>query len=87
MKPVSLHPFSFLAGSGLAVIALVGMGQKATPAAAGNAAPSFEYRIVGDVEAKELAKLADEGWDYAGYLGTGVKGSGNDETLWRRPAK
>jgi hypothetical protein len=26
-------------------------------------------------------------WEYAGYLGEGTRGSSNDETLWRRPAK
>ncbi len=82
MPPTRLHPLSFLSGCALALIAFVALGQKAA-----SPAPSFEYRVVDDVDAKELAKLAGEGWDYAGYLGTGVKGSGNDETLWRRPAK
>ena len=86
MKPVRLHPFSFLAGCALALLAFTAMAQKAAaPAAAASA--SAEYKIVDDVEAKDLARLASEGWEYAGYLGTGVKGSGNDETLWRKSSK
>jgi hypothetical protein len=82
MSPTRLHPLSLLSGCALALLVFVALGQKdPTPTT------SFEYRVVDDVDAKELAKLAGEGWDYAGYLGTGVKGSGNDETLWRRPAK
>lgn len=82
MKSVKLQPFSLLAGCALTLLAVVAMAQKAAPSA-----PSFEYRIVDDVDAKELAKLADEGWEFGGYIGTGVKGSGNDETLWRRSSK
>ncbi len=82
MKSVRLQPLSFLAGCALTLLAFVAMGQKASAPA-----PHLEYRVVDDVEAKELARLADEGWEFAGYLGTGVKGSGNDETLWQRPAK
>ena len=56
----------------------------------GHASPSqitWEYKIVNDVTDSEAAKLAADGWEYAGYLGEGTKGSSNDETLWKRPAK
>ena len=76
------HLTSLMAGAGIALITCVALGQK--PAAP---RPSLEYRIIEDVQAEDLNKLADQGWEYAGYLGQGVKGDGNDETLWRRPQK
>lgn len=82
MRSPHLHSRSFLAGCGLALVVLLGMGQKASPSA-----PRLEYRIANDVQDKDLAQLAEEGWEYAGYLGEGVKGTGNDETLWRRPVQ
>lgn len=82
MKPMSIHPLSVLAGCGIAVLALFAMGQApASPAA------KWEYKIVEDVGASDLSQLAEEGWDFAGYLGAGKKGASNDETLWKRPAK
>jgi len=82
MSSLRFHPSSLLAGAGLTLIAFLSLGQKAA-----TSGPSVEYRIVADVEAKDLVKLAEEGWEFAGYLGQGIKGSGNDETLWRRPVK
>jgi hypothetical protein len=82
MKSVQLHPLSLLAGCALALVVTLGAG-----AAPASAPSEWEYRIVDDVEASDLAKLADEGWEFAGYLGQGVKGTGNDETLWKRAAK
>lgn len=76
------HLTSLMAGAGIALITCVALGQK--PAAP---RPSIEYRILDDVQADDLNKLADQGWEFAGYLGQGVKGTGNDETLWRRQAK
>lgn len=68
-----------LVGLGLVLGATRAPGQAAAPAQA-----RYEHRIVQDVSAAELAELAGEGWEYVGYLGQGVKGEGNDETLWRR---
>jgi hypothetical protein len=82
MKAVRLHPFSLIAGGGLALIAFVAMGQApATPA------PAWEYKIVEDVSESDAKRLASEGWEFAGYLGEGKRGVSNDETLWRRPSK
>jgi hypothetical protein len=80
MNQRSPAPKFLLAGFGLALLVTYALGQAAPPAKA-----HFEYRIVQDVSAAELTQLANEGWEYAGYLGEGVKGQGNDETLWRRP--
>lgn len=76
--------------AGLGLVGLVGyaVGQVAAPASGPAVAPAkavHEYRIVQDVGPSELATLAAEGWEYAGYLGEGFKGRENDETLWRRP--
>jgi hypothetical protein len=73
-----LHAPSLFAGFGLAVVVFLGMGQIPMPQS------NAHYRIVDDVRAAELEKLADEGWEFEGYLGRGVKGADNDETLWRR---
>ena len=85
MKPLSIHPLSVLAGCGVAVLALVSMGQQGPAPSA--PAQKWEYKIVEDIDASALARLAEEGWDYAGYLGAGTKGASNDETLWKRSAK
>jgi len=82
MKAMSIQPLSVLAGCGITVLALLAMGQ-----APASTAPKLEYRIVEDIDASDLSKLAEEGWDYAGYLGAGKKGASNDETLWKRAAK
>lgn len=82
MKSTRMHPLSFLAGCGLALVAFVAMGL------AGSASDqSWEYKIANDVTDKDLAQLANEGWEFAGYLGEGTRGSSNDETLWKRPSK
>jgi hypothetical protein len=47
----------------------------------------YEYRVIEDVEGPALNGLAEQGWEFAGYLGQGVKGVGNDQTLWRRPTR
>lgn len=76
MKLPRLHLPSLLTGLGLGVLALVTLS---------NSAPvrAVDYKIVDDVDEKDLADLAKDGWEYAGYLGQGTKGSGNDQTLWR----
>ena len=74
MKSAHLHPTSFLAGCGIALTAFALMAQKPTAPAT---AP-YEFRIVDDPEQEDLTKLAGEGWDFAGYLGQGKKGSGNE---------
>jgi hypothetical protein len=67
MKSVQLQPFSLVAGCVLTVVASLVAGAAAVPAV-----PEQEYRIVDDVEDSELSKLADEGWEFAGYLGQGM---------------
>jgi hypothetical protein len=84
MKIISFGPASFLAG-GVAALAITALAQTPSPSAA--AASKWEYQIVEDVERDRLSELSREGWEYAGYLGIGVKGGGNDQTLWRRAAK
>jgi hypothetical protein len=82
MKSVQVHPPSLLAGCLLAGLAFLSMSQSPVPAA-----QVFEYKIAVDVNDKELAKLAGEGWEFAGYLGQSSRGVGTDETLWKRPSK
>jgi hypothetical protein len=79
MKNVRLHPLSFLAGLGLAAVAFVGLGLRSGPVA-----DEWEYRIENDVDAKDVDGLARDGWEFAGYLGSGIKSADNDETLWRK---
>ncbi|HEX6883578.1 MAG TPA: hypothetical protein VF530_09370 [Planctomycetota bacterium] len=68
-----------LVALGLALPLTFALGQAAAPAKV-----TYEYRIVEDVESAELVRLGSEGWEFAGYLGQGKKGTGSDETLWRR---
>jgi hypothetical protein len=82
MKLARPHPRSFFAGAGLALVAFLAMGQAASPKG-----PAWEYKIVDDVNSDKANELARDNWEYAGYLGEGTRGSSNDETLWRRPAK
>ncbi len=82
MKSLQLHPASLLAGFGTAALALVVMSQKPAPSA-----PKWEHQVVSDVSIEVAQRLANEGWEYVGYLGTGTLGASNDETLWRKPAK
>ncbi|TAH38076.1 MAG: hypothetical protein EYC70_05490 [Planctomycetota bacterium] len=86
---MNLHPFSLFAGGSLAVIALLALGQASAAPAQGGAAPApkWEYKVVEDLTEGQAAKLAADGWEYAGYLGNSVKGVSNDETLWKRPGK
>ena len=84
MKAVPLSSASFLACVAGA-LAIAALAQAPSPARA--ATPEWEYRIVDDVEQQRLSELASEGWEYAGYLGIGIKGVGNDQTLWRRSVK
>lgn len=82
MTSARFHPPSFLAGCGLALLALVAMGQAAAPSG-----PSWEYKIVDDPSEKDIKQLSGENWEYAGYLGQGTRGVDNDQTLWKRPSK
>jgi hypothetical protein len=81
MKLARLQPRSFLAGAGLALVTFLAMGQAASTK------PAWEYKIVEDVTDEKAMELARDGWEYAGYLGEGKRGSSNDETLWRRATK
>jgi hypothetical protein len=81
MQPNRHHLFSFLAGTALTVLCVLTMSQK-TPAGV-----VWEYRILTNPDEKEINALAEDGWDYAGYLGQSTRGPSIDETLWRRPKK
>ena len=81
MRSIRLHPLSLFAGSVLALTAFLAMGQKPVGAV------EWEYDIKTDVDVREVAKLAKDGWTFGGYLGTSMKGASSDETLWRRPKK
>ena len=80
--PKSFRPSSFFLGAAT-LASVLAIGRELRPPVA----DKWEYRIVSDVEAKELGKLSDDGWLFAGYLGRGVRGAANDETLWKRPAE
>jgi len=82
MIPFRNPSLAFVTGLALASATWFGMAQK-------NATPTekWEYSIHDDVDAKALEKLAADGWEYAGYLGQGMRSSDNDETLWRRKSK
>lgn len=82
MKPLHVHPPSLLAGCALTVLASLLLAQ-ATPAPR----TTWEYKIVDDPGESELRQLSDDGYEYAGYLGLGVRGVSNDQTLWRRARK
>jgi len=79
MKTARLHPLSFLSGLGLAAVAFVGLGLRSAPVE-----DEWEYRIENDVDAKDVNGLGRDGWEFAGYLGRGIKSADNDETLWRK---
>lgn len=79
MKIQNLHPFSLLAGALVAAIGFVAMSQVPAPVK-----PQLDYKVVEDPKEQEIQQLANDGWEYAGYLGQGVKGGGNDQTLWKR---
>lgn len=87
MKHVQVSPVSFLGGACLATLAFLTMGQKGQTLEKPKGGAATEYRIVDDPAAEDLEKLGAEGWEYAGYLGQGTKGSGNDQTLWKRHGK
>jgi len=50
-------------------------------------AKDWEYRIEIDVDENDVKKMAKDGWEFAAYLGTSVRGVGTDETLWRKPKR
>lgn len=81
MRPLTLRPLSLVTGLAVILLALVALGQQ--PAAT----EKWEFKILTDVNEKEATKLANDRWNFVGYLGISVRGSGSDETLWRRPAK
>lgn len=76
---IDLHPRSLLLGFAVAVLAFVTLGQKAP-----EKETKWEYQVVLDVDDDDVAELSKDGWSYVGYLGTGIQGTGSDETLWRR---
>ena len=82
MKHFRLHAWSLCIGCAVATVAFVAMSQK--PAAS---APSFEYKIHIDLVDADVKRLVEGGWEYVGYMGTSSRGSGTDETLWKRPSK
>lgn len=89
MKPVRTPALSLLTLGALAVALFVVLSQ-GRPASAQNAtkpAPAWEYKMMTDVNEQSLKSLTEDGWEYVGYLGTGVKGIGTDETLWKHPKK
>jgi len=77
---LKLHLPSFLAGAGLAAGAL--LVASVSPPQGGTA--KTEYKIVTDAEAEDIGRLAKEGWEYVGYLGTSKRGASIDEVLWRK---
>lgn len=79
MPAARFSSLSLLSGLAMATTVFLVQGQKPEPAT-----PGVEYRILEDVQAEDLGALVQEGWEFAGYLGLGVKGVGNDETLWKR---
>lgn len=80
MSNVRLHAVSLLAGLALAGIVFLASGHAAPVAAT-------EFKILEDVSEKQVRQLADEGWEFAGYLGQSARGTSIDETLWRRSVK
>ena len=82
MKLVRLHPFSLCVGCVFAAVVFFAMSQKPAAGKAG-----FDYKVQVDLDDSDIAKLAADGWEYVGYLGTSSKGASMDETLWKRPTK
>jgi hypothetical protein len=83
MKLTRVHPFSVIAGAAIAGITFVSMGQSPPP----SSGATYEYRIMSDISETEVKRLANDDWEFAGYLGTSTKGFGIDETLWKKRAK
>jgi hypothetical protein len=82
MKFQRPRPFSIFLGCVVATLGALAFAQSSP-----TAKPKAEYKVVDDVSEGEANQLADDGWEYAGYLGHGVKGASNDQTLWKRAAK
>ncbi len=79
MKSPAVHPRSLVLGIALALVPATAFVQKERDAG------DWEYTIVTDVSEKDTEKLKKDGYEFVGYLGQSVKGTGSDETLWRRP--
>lgn len=80
---IQLHVPSVLLGAAalacvLAVAAFAGPLRPAT---------TFEYKIVTDPEDEDVISLAEDGFEFVGYLGKNKRGSQIDDTLWRREKK
>ncbi|MBL8858948.1 MAG: hypothetical protein JNL28_10615 [Planctomycetes bacterium] len=82
MKIFPLSLSSLCVACAFVAVLFLAMSQK--PAAA---TATFEYKIGVDLDDGDIKKLASEGWEYVGYLGTSPRGASTDETHWKRPAK
>lgn len=88
MKSLQLHSASVFAGCGIAALALLLMSQTPPPSASkGEHGVKWGHKVVNDMSTEDAQRLADDGWEYVGYLGTGTRGASNDETLWKKLAK
>lgn len=47
----------------------------------------YEYKIMVDIESKDIDSMAKDDWEYVGYMGVSIRGANADETLWRREKK
>ena len=84
MTLATLRPRSLVLGFALGAIATLALSF-AAPQAAGPA--DMEYKIVIDVEVKDIEGMAKDDWEFVGYLGVSMRGENSDETLWSRPKK
>ena len=80
MRQISFQPASLGLGAVLALTAVVSMSLRPTEVDPDD----YEYQILIDIEEGDIPALAKKGWEYVGYLGQSKKGTGSDETLWRR---
>jgi len=78
-----IHPSQLLLGGSCLVLTVFALGRPMEPRPED---VEHEYKVVEDVTGERAQELAEDGWEYVGYLGRGVKGQTNDETLWRKPS-
>lgn len=83
MQAIPRLPLALFAVATCALLALAAKPQDAKAQDA-NAQQAWKYKIVIDISEKEANELAEEGWEYGGYLGESKLGTGSDESIWRQ---
>jgi len=80
------HLFTIATLSALTLVALTASFRAPAQAAQQAKPMNWEFLIETDVTVEKVEELAEENWEYVGYLGVGSAGERVDETLWKRQA-